>query len=305
MSDLQFERAVSDWLEDGSDRTPRRAIEGVLLAVKTTPQERDLRIPWRFPRMPALTRATGIAAVALVATVSAGGLIYLNSNGGPGGKPTPSPAGSAPQTAAPTSASTPRPTQPAWLPDDPAFWTSYTSEIYGFTVSIPAGWSISDPADVPWEPGLPTTESTNWADTFINDSATDGDDIALSFWQMPAPTGADLGSWEGLQAAYLEQCTSNASPGASSCTVASPPIPLCVGAQECKPAMILVLGTDAEASPDGFYGDPETGLITTFSSWRYDSFPAAARYGGMIALVKDLLAQVVDIRDPSPSETPH
>ena len=31
-----FERAVRDWLEDGSDRTPRPAIDAVLLAVKTT-----------------------------------------------------------------------------------------------------------------------------------------------------------------------------------------------------------------------------------------------------------------------------
>ena len=36
--DRAFERAVDDWLEDGSDRTPRPAVDAVLLAIKTTPQ---------------------------------------------------------------------------------------------------------------------------------------------------------------------------------------------------------------------------------------------------------------------------
>ena len=64
MSDQLFERAVRDWLEDGSDRTPRPAIDAVLLAVKTTRQERDLRIPRRFTQMPTYMRlAAGIAIV--------------------------------------------------------------------------------------------------------------------------------------------------------------------------------------------------------------------------------------------------
>src|SRR4051794_10597651 len=126
MSDHQFDRAVRDWLEDGSDRTPRSAIDGVLLAVKTTPQERDLRIPWRFRRMLAVTRATGFAAAALVAVVGAGALIYLNSpgTGGAGGKATPTP------TLAPTSAPTAaaprvRPTLAAYVP--PPLSQTFTS----------------------------------------------------------------------------------------------------------------------------------------------------------------------------------
>jgi hypothetical protein len=47
MSDQLFERAVRDWLDDGSDKTPPTAIEAVLLAAKTTPQERVLGIPRR------------------------------------------------------------------------------------------------------------------------------------------------------------------------------------------------------------------------------------------------------------------
>src|SRR5688500_11864920 len=130
MSDLKFERAVRDWIEDGSDRTPRPAIDAVLLAVKTTPQERDLRIPWRFLQMPALSRMTGGAAVALVAAVSVGGPLYLNAKG-PGG-----PGTSVPPvvTAAPTRAPTAGPTSgsstPATLPPV-SLWTEYTSGVHG------------------------------------------------------------------------------------------------------------------------------------------------------------------------------
>lgn len=99
MSDRTFERAVLDWLEDGSNRTPPPAIEAVLLAVRTTPQERGLWLPRRIHLMPALSRATGIAAVALVAAVGTGGLIYLSA-GGPGGS-------AGPATPAPTAQPSP------------------------------------------------------------------------------------------------------------------------------------------------------------------------------------------------------
>jgi hypothetical protein len=89
MSDQQFERAVRDWLEDGSDRTPRSAIDGVLLAVRTTRQERDLRIPWRFTRMTTTMRLA--AGIAIVAVIGVGALQLLGPGSGIGSKPTPSP----------------------------------------------------------------------------------------------------------------------------------------------------------------------------------------------------------------------
>jgi len=91
MSDRSFERAVAEWLDDGSDRTSRHAIDGVLLAITTTPQQRDLRIPWRFPTMNPIARLAAVAAVAIVAVA---GSFYLFGRGptGPGGVPTPGPA---------------------------------------------------------------------------------------------------------------------------------------------------------------------------------------------------------------------
>jgi hypothetical protein len=71
-----FERAVDVWLADGSDRSPQPAVDAVLLAIKTTPQERDLRIQWRNPTMPAPMRL--IAAFAIVAI---GGVAVLSITG--------------------------------------------------------------------------------------------------------------------------------------------------------------------------------------------------------------------------------
>lgn len=90
MSDHTFERAVRDWLEDGSDRTPPHAIDAVLLAVKTTRQERDLRVPWRITPMPTFMKlAAGVAVVAIAGWL---GLSMLGGPPGPAASPSPSPA---------------------------------------------------------------------------------------------------------------------------------------------------------------------------------------------------------------------
>jgi hypothetical protein len=108
MSDRLFERAVTDWLEDGSDRTPPAAIDAVLLAVKTTPQARRGPLaPWRFTQMNLFARA---AAVLVVAVVAIGALVLLagpkGSVGGPSASdvPSPSPAGPQGTTPPPTEA---------------------------------------------------------------------------------------------------------------------------------------------------------------------------------------------------------
>ena len=49
--DRSLERAARSWLETGPTQAPDRAVEAALLRIETTPQERDLRIPWRFTDM--------------------------------------------------------------------------------------------------------------------------------------------------------------------------------------------------------------------------------------------------------------
>lgn len=300
MSDRQFERAVSDWLEDGSDRTPRRAIDGVLLAVKTTPQERDLRIPWRFKSMPALSRATGIAAVALVAVVGAGALLYLNSSSpsGPGGPTTPA------ATQAPTTAPTAAPT--ATPPAIPG-WTTYDSAVYGFTMAYPSDWKVEAPAEHKWQTDEPAVvDGWPWADAF---ASPDGE-IGMWVFQVPAPAGSDLDTWHGLTAAFGDVCEV---PSFGPCNFQrvddrdpTTLFDMCLGQQECKPALLVLKGDDGlspSGDPWGVLSDPDTNTITFFQMGRPDDFPQAAKYGGTVALLKAILAQV-DVREPEPGETP-
>ena len=66
MSDTRdFDRALDRWLDDGTDATPPEIIDAVLLAARSTPQERDLRISWRTSRMNRVPYA--VAAVAALA----------------------------------------------------------------------------------------------------------------------------------------------------------------------------------------------------------------------------------------------
>ena len=92
------ERILDAYLAPEADRLADRVIDAALADIARTPQRRALRVPWRFPLMPALSRATGVAVVGLVALVGAGTLFYLNSNpdGGGGAQGTPLPTATPP-----------------------------------------------------------------------------------------------------------------------------------------------------------------------------------------------------------------
>lgn len=88
--DRSLERAARSWIEAGPTQAPDRPVEAALRQIKTTQQERDLRIPWRLPTMTLVPR---MAALAVVAAVALGGAILLAGRGsGVGSQPTPSPA---------------------------------------------------------------------------------------------------------------------------------------------------------------------------------------------------------------------
>ncbi|HEY7848058.1 MAG TPA: hypothetical protein VIC83_07695 [Candidatus Limnocylindria bacterium] len=83
-----FERATKDWLEAGTDVTPPHVIDAVLLAVRSTPQERALRVPWRTPIMNKLAIGLGAAAVAVIGIFLGAQLLGTPTNlGGPGAEP--------------------------------------------------------------------------------------------------------------------------------------------------------------------------------------------------------------------------
>ena len=72
--DRSLERAARSWLENGPTEAPDRAVEAALLRIQTTPQERDLRIPWRFPKM---TTPARVATAAVIGVLVVGGALFI------------------------------------------------------------------------------------------------------------------------------------------------------------------------------------------------------------------------------------
>ena len=88
--DRSLERAARSFIEPGPTRAPEAAVAAALVAVQTTRQERDLRVPWRTSAMPIPARLAA-AAIAL-AIVVVGGAVLLRPTGQPNvGGPSPSP----------------------------------------------------------------------------------------------------------------------------------------------------------------------------------------------------------------------
>ena len=288
------ERILDAYLAPEADRLPDRVIDAALANIARTPQRRALRVPWRFPDMPALSRATGIAAVALVAVVAVGGIMYLSSNnsGNVGSQNTPVP------TAAPTAAPTPEPTaEPSFVAPGITGWKTYTSAVYGYTISYPEDWSVTARATQKWQPG--ESEDAPSGDVFLNPEAVDGDGIVFEALQFPGPAGADLGSWDGLLAALTEMCAKPAEFYAETPCPSEGVTRMCLGNSGCQP-VAFVHDNDL---PRALFGDPETGTFTYILVGRVDDFPAAARYGGTVTLLKSILSQL-GVREPQPGETP-
>jgi hypothetical protein len=97
--DRDFWLATTDWLDAGSDRTPPPAIDAVLLAIKTTRQQRALRSPWRPIDMSFLAKAA-IAAAAVI-TIAVAWFSLSPQSHSPGATPAP--------TATASPSPTPRP----------------------------------------------------------------------------------------------------------------------------------------------------------------------------------------------------
>ena len=70
--DRSLERAARSWLEAGPTQAPDRAVEAALVRIETTPQERDLRIPWRLPKM---TTPARVAAAAVIGVLAVGSVL--------------------------------------------------------------------------------------------------------------------------------------------------------------------------------------------------------------------------------------
>lgn len=141
------ERILDAYLAPEADRLADRVIDAALADIARTPQRRALRVPWRFPLMPALSRATGVAVVALVAVVGAGTLFYLNAKpdgGGSQGTPLPTATPTPAPTVAPTAAVIP-PLPEGTLAAGTYRLRPFSSETMTIDVTVPDGGWVGGP----------------------------------------------------------------------------------------------------------------------------------------------------------------
>jgi hypothetical protein len=150
MSDRTFERAVRDWLDDDTDRTPRPAIDAALRAIRTTPQERELAFPQRFATKTSTLRLVA-AAIALLAIVGGGAIWYA----GLSTKPTP-----------PASTQSPDPS----FTSAPSFTPAPTA-LPSPSVSQPTVWGW--PSTIGAGPGLYSWDGDRCAGKYCGASARD------------------------------------------------------------------------------------------------------------------------------------
>jgi hypothetical protein len=283
MSETLFERAVRDWLEDGDDRPSQPAIDAVLLAVKTTPQDRGLRIPRRFTTMPTYLRLATAAAIIAVAGV--GAITYLG-DGPKAGTTTPPATPTAPATGVPTA-----PT--ATFTVDVEAWTPYTSEVHGITTAYPPGWAVRQEATRGWDAAIDVPfpeEISPAADVFVNDART----VALRLWNVPADIEAIANSRPAL-IAWVEEFCDSADYFEPCDGIAERAIPMCRERRDCHPdAVIVPFDEDTVA----FFVGAEDALTIAHVP-RGDADPAAAQYGGAIRLLQAFL-ETMNVTVPQP-----
>jgi len=194
-----LERAARSWLENGPTQAPDRAVEAALLRIQTTPQERDLRIPWRLPKM---TTPARVATAAVIGVLAVGGALFMLGRpgqtgvGGPGPSPTPvvsvapstTPTAPAPSTgsAAPSNAG------PLALPDGPLAAGTYVST--PFAPGHPYTSCMTPP-----QPGCSESEDDSIGVTLTVPDGWAGVDSAvwLAAEENSAPAGAAFGFGRG------------------------------------------------------------------------------------------------------------
>ena len=153
--DRSLERAARSWLEAGPTQAPDRAVEAALLRIETTPQERDLRIPWRLPKMFTPAR---LAAAALVGALVLGGTLLVLGGGGrpsvvnPPPSPSPAVSPAASPTASQANVRTPAPN---------ITWGDWQTEAAATIVAVCERRASASSGRIDWQDGLGTWLQTS------------------------------------------------------------------------------------------------------------------------------------------------
>ena len=196
-TERDFERITMDWLNAGSDSTPLEVIDAVLLAVRSMPQERDLRISWRALSMRLAVTAAAVITVVVILGLAAYFALGPRANVGTDSTPSPTlPAAQAPSPAA----------TPHGSPVDTSGWTTFQSARYGFSIGHPSDWT-EVPADHDW---ALATDAANWLSTGQEVFKAPGDAIRVSAWSEPIDGSVmtDASDIEAWVQTYCEQLNS-------------------------------------------------------------------------------------------------
>jgi hypothetical protein len=138
------ERVLDQYLAQGAEQVPDRVIDAALDEIDHMPQQRVLRLPWRFDPMPASLKPA-LAGVVVAAGLVAGGMFLSrgptqSSGGAPTG--TVAPSASVAASAVGSPAASPPLT-------DTSNWVPFASALYGYEIAHPPAW-FAEPATREW-----------------------------------------------------------------------------------------------------------------------------------------------------------
>jgi hypothetical protein len=279
-TDRDFERVAAEWLEAGSDSTPPNVIDAVLLAVRTTPQERDFRIPWRTLSM----RSPVYSAVFVIAVAVAGvAALYAfgpRVNVGPAQTSSPStqPTQQPTQIPAPSASATPL---SGFLPEG---WTTFEAGRYGLSIGYPADW-IAVPPSHDW------TFATDAGDRVSNGQVffrSPSGSIHVGAWAVPLDPGTEIAfsgnkAWADV-AAWVEQYCQQT--GDSPCTgIRDRAVELCNERWDCHPGLLVPF----EDSVQAFFTGGGINGMAVVAVWSGESDADVAVYGGARHLLETFL----------------
>ena len=268
-----FDRSTAEWLNEGSDVTPPEVINAVLLAAKSTPQERDFRIPWRTPSMTMYLRVAAVIAIVAVAGVAA----FYASGSGPniGSGPSPSPTVQQSPTASPTA--------DLEGPIDTTRWTTFESDRYGFTIGHPADWTAF-PADHDW---TLAEDAANYLSTGQEVFRPPSDNVRVSAWSVALDPGTIVDELPSEVEAWIEGEYCQFADSVPCTGIGDRAVALCVEARDCHPGLLVPFDRDVLAF---FTGGAYAGQMVVVAVWWEESAPAVAEYGGSQRLLEGFLA---------------
>jgi hypothetical protein len=183
-NELDADRRIADWLENGPTTLSDATSRAIRVAIHTAPRKRGGNALWRYFAMPATKVALGAT---LIGVVLFGGLLaFRQSTETPGTSP--ATCEQVASATAPVVSST-SPASPAPSPADTSAWVRFTSSRYGYSMCIPADWTVT-PGTAPWAP-ISSDPSENGAMDAFTAPAPDTEEFTVTSVLLPADMTED------------------------------------------------------------------------------------------------------------------